>query len=388
MGLLAGRDIDRDIYLDLLKQFEKSYPKIKFDHLAANDTNYKTEIGSWLSARKVDLSYGQVGSPLCQLALEGKIAALDNIWQENNWDRYFSENFKRSASCHDKVYGLPLAYYYWGFFYKKSLFSRLGLSVPGTWQQFLDLGQQLKANNLVPVTIGTKNKWPAAAWFDYIDLRLNGLEFHLSVARGEISFLSPKVRTVFEHWQKLVEQGFFIEEQQQMDWQQALPFLYRDMAGMILTGSFLINILPDNLRNDVGFFRFPVMDETIPLYEEVPQDVIMLNQLSVDNEAALILLEYMSTVKSQSYLNQKLGYLPPNINVQAVEDAFTEIGLEHIKGAAGHSQYFDRDAHITLATKAPTIFTDFVAEGDIESALTKLENIRLSISQVNLKEDK
>src|SRR5262245_62586825 len=44
-----------------------------------------------------------------------------------------------------------------------------------------DLCDTLSAAGITPITIGTKDVWPAAAWFDYIDMRLNGPEFHISL---------------------------------------------------------------------------------------------------------------------------------------------------------------------------------------------------------------
>lgn len=309
VGLLVGRDIDRDVYMDFILNFSEQNPRVAFDHIAANDEVYKAEVDNWLAQGKVDVSYGQVGNRLCQHAAENKIASLDKIWHNNSWEKVFSDNFRRSVSCNGKVYGVPIAYYYWGFFYKKSLFQRLGLIPPETWEQFLDVNQHLKLNGIVPIAIGTKNKWPAAAWFDYINLRINGLEFHQQLLSGNLSFLSPEVQQVFTHWKILVENGYFIEDQQQMDWQQALPFLYRDMAGMMLTGGFLAGILPPHLREDIGFFRFPTMKDSMPQYEEVPIDVYMLNSLSAENESAKALLNFVAKSDNQQWLSGRLGYL-------------------------------------------------------------------------------
>lgn len=381
LGLLVGREIDRDIYLDFVAKFSEQYVNVEFDHIAANDTVYKLEIDNWLTQGKVDVSYGQVGNRLCRHASENKIASLDNIWQDNDWDKYFSSNFKQSVSCNGKVYGVPIAYYYWGFFYKKSLFQKLALSPPETWEQFLDVSQSLQLNGVVPFTIGTKNKWPAAAWFDYLNLRLNGLAFHQELLQGKLSFLTPKVRQVFEHWKTLVDKGYFIDDQKQLDWQQALPFLYRDMAGMMLTGGFLANILPAHLKEDIGFFRFPSITETVPMYEEVPIDVYLLNTLSSENDGAKALLKFSAKSENQEWLSEKLGYLPPNFNARIPKGKFSIIGSEHVNNAAGHSQYFDRDAHRILAQIGPSVFADFIESGDIENALNALESARLSISE-------
>ena len=378
LGILSGRDIDRDIYLDFLTRFKNLHPEIEFSHIAADDKGYKAEINNWLSDKKVDVSYGQSGSRLCQLAADGRIAPLDELWEKQQWNKVFSNNFRDATLCQDKIYGVPFVYYYWGFFYKKSVFKRLGITPPQNWQQMLEVFQVLKSNNMIPVTIGTKNSWPAAAWFDYLNLRINGLAFHQKLLKGQESFLSENVREVMHQWKSLLDTQTFITEKRQMDWQQALPFLYRDMAGMILTGSFLVNILPERLQDDIGFFRFPSIKPEMPFYEEVPTDVYMLNQLSIDNSAAEKLLVFGAQADIQSWISAALGYLPPNKTVEVAQDYFAQIGQQHISSAAGYSQYFDRDANFALASHGMNVLANFMEDGDVEHALKQLEKIRLS----------
>lgn len=381
VGLLAAKDIDRDVYLDFVNRFSKQYPGASFDHIAANDAIYKLEINDWLNRGKVDISYGQVGSRMCRHAAQKQIAPLNDLWLENNLDDVFPLMFKQAVTCDGQVYGVPFTYYYWGFFYKKSIFKRFGLTAPQTWDQFLQVSETLKLQGLIPITIGTKNNWPAAAWFDYINLRINGLAFHLEVLQGRHSFLSLKVRKVFEHWKVLIDNGYFISDQKQLDWQQAMPFLYRDMAGMTLVGGFLPSVIPEHLKEDIDFFRFPSIDSTMPMYEEVPIEVNMLNMKATQNKAAKALLVYSTHEKNQLWLSQKLGYLPPNFGLETPQDKFSKIGENLVKNAAGYSQYFDRDAHMLMAQNGPKILADFLESGDIDMAVEAFEYIRKQIAK-------
>ncbi|MGV2435174.1 MAG UNVERIFIED_CONTAM: hypothetical protein LVT10_10120 [Anaerolineae bacterium] len=39
----------------------------------------------------------------------------------------------------------------------------------------------LNAIGITPITVGTRYRWTAAAWFDYINMRTNGPEFHIDL---------------------------------------------------------------------------------------------------------------------------------------------------------------------------------------------------------------
>ena len=61
--------------------------------------------------------------------------------------------------------------YQWGVYYRKDIFEELGLEVPATWDDLLQVSAALKENDIAPFTIGTKYLWTAAGWFDYLNLR-------------------------------------------------------------------------------------------------------------------------------------------------------------------------------------------------------------------------
>jgi multiple sugar transport system substrate-binding protein len=380
MGFMAARDVDRDLYLDLLADFRKKESYVKIDYLVANDKDYKVSIHDWLINKQVDVAYGQSSHRFCRFAKQGEIAPLDQLWQTQKWDKSFSKRIKASVSCDNKVYGVPLAYYYWGIFYKKSLFKKLNLSPPQTWAQFLSVGNTLKKNGITPFTLGSKNAWPAAAWFDYINLRVNGLKFHKQLLAGELSFRTQQVNDVLVYWKSLIESDFFLSGSASLNWRQSMPFLYREIAGMTLVGSFVVRVLPKHLEEDIGFFRFPQILENMPMYENVPTDLLMLNVSSESNIYAKKLLSFFATPQVQKIFSERSGYFAPNQKDIKELKGFTKIGAQLISQTDGYAQYFDRDAHPILASKGPKILADFLINPDIQGTLDKLEKLRLSIT--------
>ena len=40
--------------------------------------------------------------------------------------------------------------------------------------------------------------WPAASWFETLNLRINGLDKHLALMEGQMSYLDPALAPVFD----------------------------------------------------------------------------------------------------------------------------------------------------------------------------------------------
>ena len=59
------------------------------------------------------------------------------------------------------VLGIPTTSFNEFVYYRKSIFNELGLSVPKTWPEFLELTKKIKANGkYIPIALGAKDVWP------------------------------------------------------------------------------------------------------------------------------------------------------------------------------------------------------------------------------------
>ena len=68
-----------------------------------------------------------------------------------------------------KQYAVPYSLGVVGFWYNKALFKQAGIDVaPATWPQFFADITKLKAANITPIAIGSKDRWPDAFYWDYL----------------------------------------------------------------------------------------------------------------------------------------------------------------------------------------------------------------------------
>jgi len=97
-----------------------------------------------------------------------------------------------------KQYFLPTSYYWWAVYYRPSLFEQAGITkVPETWKSVLGACDTLNAAGITPITIGTRYPWTAAAWFDYLNMRINGPQFHIDLMLLKESYTDERVKAVF-----------------------------------------------------------------------------------------------------------------------------------------------------------------------------------------------
>lgn len=377
VGVLIATGEQRILYESIAKEFEANYPGSKIELIAKNDADYKKSLNQWFKDKNgPDILSWQGGERLYQYVRKGEIENLNDLWANNNLADEFSEGSIGAVSLENNYYAIPMSYYQWGIYYRKSIFAKLNLSEPTTWQEFLDICESLKKENINPITIGTKYKWPSAAWFDYLNLRLNGLEYHKNLLKGKIPFTDQGVVNVFEKWQELLINDYFVPKHYHWNWQEAMPFLYHKYAGMTLIGNFFAGQLPDILKEDFGFFRFPLMAENIAIYEEAPLDLFMLPKYSNNKTLAKKFLLHVSDKDRLAKFNQTLGMISPNIKSQKNNDYFINAGTKTLNTAKGLSQFFDRDTNQEMANAATKIFSDFLINTNIEKTIAELESAR------------
>ena len=78
-------------------------------------------------------------------------------------------------------------------YYNRDLFDKLGLKEPETYDEFLNICETLKSNNVIPIAFGNRDKWPATNTLSYlISLtapKAKQEEVFLKILRGTIQLI-------------------------------------------------------------------------------------------------------------------------------------------------------------------------------------------------------
>jgi multiple sugar transport system substrate-binding protein len=369
----------RAAYYNLIQAFEYKYPEIQITITSFTSEIYKAKFPQMLLSNQYDILYWHAGERLYEYIEQGKIASMNRIFTTKEIAGMFDNAVIDSISFDENVYALPMSYYQIGFYYNKPLFSKFGLTEPQSWDEFLLVCEVLKLNNVSPIYIGTGSNWPATAWFDYLNLRLNGIEFHNGLMRGEESYLDEKTHNVLKKLQDISKAGYLTKGHQDLKWKQGLPLLFRGLTGMSLLGNYAIQNFPRKIEDKIGFFKFPMFNEQSTYYEETPLDVFVIPTSSVHMNLTKLFIRFAAQSDNQQSFNKSLGVLSPHKGAQQNNSKLVQEAYNTIANAEGITQFFDRDSKKIYADKAMPIIDEFMLNLDIEGAQKALEKVRLAI---------
>lgn len=369
----------REVLLSLAYEFERQHIQKYIRYVFLNDELLKKEIHEWMRGTKsVDLILWQAGERLFQFARQGQVANLNEFWQVNELDTFYPKSIKPLVTFEENLYAVPVSYYNWGFFYNPSLFNKLQISPPDNWQEMLQVVETLDRHGVQPLAIGTKEGWPVSAWFEYINLRVNGLAFHKKILNGSISFEQPEVVKVMTLWAELLNKANFSEKHQMLLWRDTLPDLFRQNSGMALLGGFMTQLIPVHLKGKIDYFPFPQIDASVAHYELAPTDVLVVPQVSQNKQLAYDYIQFLIDPDNQAKLNEGFGQFSLHQKSKMQHSALKQKGLDTLLQADGLTQYVDRDAPEELAGALIPIWVEFLDSRNVSATIKKMEIVRKS----------
>jgi multiple sugar transport system substrate-binding protein len=227
---------------------------------------FRTQLPTYLtSANPPDVLTWYAGSVANHYAEKDLLLDLSDVWR--SMGDYPASLKKLSTDAAGRQVFVPTDYYWWGMFYRKSKFAEWGVAEPTTWDDFLQLCDTLKGKGVAPIGLGAggDTPWVASAWFDYLDIRINGAPYHRELLAGKHRFDDPEVREVFTRWKTILP--YFDPRGTAIPFQDATTSLLQGRTGMMLIGTFFADAAPKDALDDIDFFRFPSIDPAVPMAE-------------------------------------------------------------------------------------------------------------------------
>lgn len=244
---------------------------------------------------------------------------LDDVFESSQLIKNFQPSLLRSSSIYnDHYYLLPITQHYVCFFYNKSTFERHGLEEPTNWEEFITVCETLKRNDITPIGLGAKNRWPAQFWFDYLLLRTAGDSYRDSLLDGNASYEDPEVKTVMKQWKLMIDRGYFNDNAADVDWDlDIIEQIMQGQYGMTLMGTWLLSILDaEGYEGQYGVFSFPVIDASIPVAALGPVDGVILGKDAINLEGAKDAIVHFADADNQKMMAMGSGGFAPNIHVE------------------------------------------------------------------------
>ncbi len=373
----------KQAFQTLIDDFQKANPDVHVKWTVFDHEGYKTAIRNFLTADAPDLANWYAGNRMAPFVKAGQFMDVSDVWDQNGLKTSLKSALP-SMTIDGKQWGVPYTYYQWGIYYNKDVFKKFGVDIPKTWDDFIAACAKFKAGGVDCTTTGTKAFWPAGGWFDYMDLRTNGYQFHMDLTNGKIAWTDPRVKKVFDEWAKLLKPGYLTANSAAIDWQDALPNLVQGKAATYLMGNFAVAPLKAaGMTNDtLGFFPFPEITPGIGRAEDAPTDTMHIPAKAKNPTDAKKFLAFLASADEQTKINDILGQLPVNNQSKVGSDPFLQQGFTMLSTADGLAQFFDRDAPAEMAKIGMEGFQEFMAHPDrVDEILKRLEAARKRIYQ-------
>ena len=364
---------------DIVAKFQAANPDIEVVLNTTEHEAFKTAIRTILAADKgPDVATWFAGNRMAGFVSDGLFADISDVWASEGWDSSMASTMP-SVTFNGKQYAVPYSYYQWGIYYRKDIYEANGISIPKTYDEFLDNCKKLKAKGIASVAIGTKYLWTAAGWFDYINMRTNGLDYHINLMLGKTKYTDQGVVNTFKNWARAIDAGCFMDDHQNYSWQEAQPPLINGEAASYLIGNFIVNNLPEETQAQLDFYQFPPIDPSLELGEDAPTEIIFMPANAQNVENGKKFMAFFAQPENLTAMNNVLGQLSTHSGSAAPSDRFQRAGAEMLSKSKT-AQFFDRDTTPEMAKAAMQLMVDFMLEP--ENMMEILEEIEEERSRI------
>jgi raffinose/stachyose/melibiose transport system substrate-binding protein len=310
-------------FANLVDAFEKENPDIKVNVESVLNDAYKDKVKVVAGSDSApDVMFSWSGSFVEELAAGGNVMDLGE-WLADNpdvKDRYYESQLDAFA-VDGAQYGLPIGMHAKLFFYNKDAFDELGLEVPTTWDEFIDVLDAIEQSGAVPIEMGAQEQWPIAHYVGTLNQRV----------------LAPEV---FEGDQSATDGEFtdpgYVEALERLD--ELSPYMNPDVTAVgheIARNAWIAGEAPimymqgsevnyfEGIGFDYGTFNFPSVDggEGDPLQLTGAPEGFVVAANTEHPEESLRFLEFMLDKDNGIAYTEETGELSAVVDAVAESDA-------------------------------------------------------------------
>ncbi len=366
----------------VLQRLADEYAKASGVAVTINNMDHeahKTAIRSYLVVGAPDICFWFSGNRMKAFVQRGLFDDISDLYAREGYKDVLGAT-TGALTVDGKQYGLPLGGLLWGMFYRRDVFEEKGWTAPATIEDLLALGEQAKSAGMVPVSMGTKEMWPAAGWFDHMNLRISGLEKHIALMDGKLPYTDPSLKPVFDRWEELIRADLFTPNHTSSGWEQAAAALAQKKAAMMDLAGFIKYGFPAEEVDQIAYAPFPVIDKSVPRYEDFSLNSIHVPKNGKNKQDARDFLAYFYKPENLAAFLEAESAVPPRNDCPPSKDPLINAAVESMKTVVGTAQYYDRDTDPDMAQEGLKGFQEFMVKPERRNQiLERLEGTRQRI---------
>ena len=307
LNFWSWRTEDVDIYNELIDIFEAKNPGIEVNFTAYKNTEYNTILSAAMKGGSgPDIIHLRTYGSLETLAKPGYLMPLVDKVPELSG---FGETVLLGAtSASDgKVYGVPFASQTLVIYYNKAIYTKLGLKVPETWDEFISNLDVIKAAGYTGLANGGKDGWTLEILQGVICPNFYGAnDFFNEVVAGDTDFTDDRYRGSLE---KLLElRPYMPDNFMGIAYTDMQMLFINEMAAHFIGGSWEAGYFgKENTDLDFDVFAGPVAKKGDTRYVSSFADSSFGMSADTQNsKEATAFLRFMASTEAGQFLTDKL----------------------------------------------------------------------------------
>ncbi len=312
-----------------------------------------------------------VGANLRALVSTGQVRDLTEFYRESGLIERIPDNLLSQVTIEGRIYAIPQNLESVGIFYNRDAFAELGLEPPGTFAEYVDLLEAVKAAGYYGYTMGLAGGWPSALMASMFMYSSAGSEY-IDVLSGTQPW--PDCDNCLDGlsaFQGMVTNGYANPDPLGIDYNQSLDLFYQGNSIMVLNGPWFIN--DANLAEpdfEIGFFYLPAVNPAtdIKTLGGIGGSIIIAEYAPVD--AAFTVVEWLTSEELAVQALRDIAVLPA-FSIDVPED----IPPLYYQIASETAANVDKIGFWPVTYLAPKVFGDMnqIVQGMIGGMLTPEE---------------
>lgn len=312
----------------ILAAFHEAHPDITVQFAPTDPPEYDAALRTQLeTGTGPDVFYLRSTGITFDLYNEGHLVPVDDLEGLANMT---PESIETWTADDGQVVGIGYIATSAGVFYNEDIFAELGLEVPGTWEEFLQVSQEIQDAGYEPIANASGDSWTVATLLlqNWIPNIIGGPEGRLEYQTGERCLNDEQMA---EAYQRLVDIAPYLPAgQEALSYYDSQQLFLLEESPMWIGGSWDIPYF-ELEEPEFAWSIFPVpAAEGDPNYMEWELDAgVGINAASEHVEEAKVFLEWLTTEESAQLLASELpGFFPMTTDDITIDNAHAQRFLE------------------------------------------------------------
>jgi raffinose/stachyose/melibiose transport system substrate-binding protein len=380
----ATTDPLKSLWQQTANSYHSAHPNVSFQVDPIQNEQFLTKVPLALQSSDPPSLYQEWGGGREASEIpSGKV--MDLTQQVSSWIGELGPVAK-GWQVNGKQYGVPYDLHVVGFWYRKDLFTRAGITSPPTTLSDLESDvSKLKAAHIAPIAIGSKDRWPDAFYWDYFAVRECSVSTMQQQAGQTVKLTDPCWVKAGEDLKSFLAiqpfQTGFLGTPAQTGAGSSAGMIANGQAAMELQGDWesatMTPLTTDkSLSSKVGFFPFP----SVPGGQGNPAVALGGGDgfacTTQATTACPDFLKYLDSAPIQTQIAATGSGLPAN---KQADSSITDPTLKQVLAYSNSTPYiqlyFDTSLPYTVGQQLDDAVANFFAgQGTPQSIVSSVEN--------------